>query len=208
MGFPIPLLFSGLQPSSKYRPRSRLSAGNAERDGGGGEGRERIRRRALTSRDITLMRISLYYRAVARRESRRKTFSVWTTDRRIRRMGIFPSCAKTARDAARCIATPVTDEILRFVPSPIIRESSFNLAEAANAACRYNDSRRQHFFSRCRAQMYSAPFRSSFFSFSEFLFLVETGELTRRRRTPRTDFRILSRFSMKRLVIFRICERR
>lgn len=61
-----------LQPSSKYRPRSEHYEG--ESAGGGGYPV------ALTSRDITLMWISLYYRVVARRESRWETFSVWTTD--------------------------------------------------------------------------------------------------------------------------------
>lgn len=64
---------------------------------------------ALTSRDITLMWISLYYRVVARRESRWKTFSVWTTD-----LPFDENLPWNVRkdDAMRCIATRVTDEVL------------------------------------------------------------------------------------------------
>lgn len=64
---------------------------------------------ALTSRDITLMWISLYYRVVARRESRWKTFSVWTTDLPFDENLPWNVCKD---DAMRCIATRVTDEVL------------------------------------------------------------------------------------------------
>lgn len=65
---------------------------------------------ALTSRDITLMWISLYYRVVARRESRWKTFSVWTTDLPFDDENLPWNVRKD--DAMRCIATRVTDEVL------------------------------------------------------------------------------------------------